>query len=58
MSKAIPPTGKGNRKASVAKKPVRARGGLQALVGIFASRTGDLVVRHDDILYGWKKQEL
>jgi len=32
-----------------------ARGGLQAFVGMFASRTGDLAVRHDDYLYTWKK---
>ncbi|MBI4737588.1 MAG: hypothetical protein HY766_16260 [candidate division NC10 bacterium] len=58
MRKVIPPKGKGSRKARVAKKAARARGGLQALVGMFASRTGDLAARHDDFLYGWKKQEL
>lgn len=43
------------RKPSSSKKPRRTGGGLQGLVGMFASRTGDLVVRHDDYLYTWKK---
>ena len=57
MKKANPSTGQGIRKARVAKKPARARGGLQALLGMFGTRTGDLAVRHDDFLYGWKKRE-
>jgi len=43
------------RKPSIPKRPPRTGGGLQALVGMFASRTGDLAVRHDDYLYTWKK---
>lgn len=43
------------RKPSNLKKPPRPHGGLQAFVGMFASRTGDLAVRHDDYLYTWKK---
>jgi hypothetical protein len=57
MKKAIPPTTKGSRKTRSAKKPTRPHRGLQALVGMFGSRTGDLALRHDDFLYGWKKQE-
>ena len=58
MAKRIPATVKKSRKASVAKKPARPRRGLQALVGMFGTRTGDLAVRHDDFLYGWKKREV
>jgi len=31
------------------------KAGLKALIGLFASRAGDLAIRHDDYLYGWKK---
>lgn len=41
-------------KGTLQKKPP-PKGGLKALVGLFASRAGDLAVRHDDYLYGWKK---
>jgi hypothetical protein len=55
MKKTRQPGGGPRRKPGSLKKPPRPRGGLQAFVGMFASRTGDLVVRHDDYLYTWKK---
>jgi len=55
MKKTRRPGGEPRRKPSSLKKPSRPRGGLQAFVGMFASRTGDLAVRHDDYLYTWKK---
>ena len=55
MGKSTRPAGESRRKPSGLKKPSRTGGGLQAFVGMFASRTGDLVVRHDDYLYTWKK---
>ena len=57
MKKANPAAVQGRRKARVAKKPAPAHGGLRALLGILGTRTGDLVTRHDDFLYGWKKRE-
>lgn len=40
-----------DRRANTPRKMARPRGGLQKFVGMFASRTGDLAVRHDDFLY-------
>ncbi len=57
MGKANPTARKTDRRANTPRKTARPRGGLQKFVGMFASRTGDLAVRHDDFLYGWKKQE-
>lgn len=55
MKKTRRPGGDSRRKPSSLKKPSRTGGGLQVFVGMFASRTGDLAVRHDDYLYTWKK---
>ena len=55
MGKSTRPAGESRRKPSSLKRPSRPRGGLQVFVGMFASRTGDLAVRHDDYLYTWKK---
>jgi len=55
MGKSTYPAGESRRKPSSLKKGAQPRGGLQAFVGMFASRTGDLAVRHDDYLYTWKK---
>jgi hypothetical protein len=55
MGKIIRRAATPRRKPRSPKKRPRTGGGLQAFVGMFASRTGDLAVRHDDYLYTWKK---
>jgi hypothetical protein len=43
------------RRKGAPRRRAPAKAGLKALIGLFASRAGDLAVRHDDYLYGWKK---
>ncbi len=55
MKKASRDRTRGSQAKAKRKRPARRRRGLTALVGLFASQTGDLATRHDDYLYGWKK---
>ena len=55
MGKSQRSAGEPRRKPSGLKRLSRSRRGLQAFVGMFASRAGDLAMHHDDYLYTWKK---
>ncbi len=46
---------KGRPIAPRRKKTARVSRGLAGLIGLFASKAGDLAARHDDYLYDWKK---